>query len=264
MCPSKTREMEPLKNSPHAHALANRVAVITGGSSGIGRATAVAFAARGARVAVVARRADRLNDLVAQLDKLGCKSLACVADVSSPSEMRSVAQEVLDNLGRGDILVNNAGVMLSTAFANAESKDWEIMVRTNLIGPMECTAAFLPQLTNGGGDIVNISSVGGRKARPTTSIYNATKWGVNGWSEALRQELCQQNIRVIVIEPGAVKTELLDHFTDARIQDQSRRHFEEVGALSPEDVADCIAFAVSLDRRISLNEMLIRPTRQQY
>lgn len=245
--------------------MSNRVACVTGASSGIGRATAMALAQRGARVALVARRADRIEQVSAELGKFGADAVACAADIRDGSQMEAVAEKVKSRLGRTDLLVNSAGVMFNAEFIHAQRVHWESMISTNLFGPMECTAAFLPQLLDGGGDIVNVSSVAGRKARPTTSLYNATKWGLNGWSESLRQELVEKDVRVILVSPGAVKdTELLDDIPDTDIRERTRRHFDEIDALTPEDVAECITYAVSLDRRVSISEILIRPTRQQY
>lgn len=214
---------------------------------------------------LVARRAERLEELSRALEPEGGGCLVCPGDVADGPEMDALAQKAMDRFGRVDLLVNGAGIMFNAEFADAAPNDWRSMVRTNLLGPMECTAAFLPQLLDGGGDIVNVSSVAGRKARPTTSLYNATKWGLNGWSESLRQELSTRNVRVIVIEPGAVKdTEIIDGIRDDEIREETRRRFDDVDALEPRDVAECIAHAVSLNPRVSMNEILIRPTRQQY
>lgn len=245
--------------------LADRVAVVTGASSGIGRATAVSLAERGASLVLVARRAERLEELSRAIGGSSGGCLVCPGDVAEGSEMSAIAERAKDRFGRVDLLVNGAGLMSNAEFADAEPDDWRTMIRTNLVGAMECTAAFLPQLLDGGGDIVNVSSVAGRKARPATSLYNATKWGLNGWSESLRQELSTRNVRVIVIEPGAVKdTEIIDGIRDEEIKQETRQRFDDVGALEPRDVAECIAYAVSLDPRVSVNEILIRPTRQQY
>ena len=234
-----------------------RVAVITGASSGIGEATARAIAADGHRVALLARRADRIDALA---DELGNGAIAIEADVTDRDSIVAAAERVQQELGGADILVNNAGVMLTAPFTSAQREEHRRMVETNLLGAMTATEVFLDQLrANGGGDLVNVSSVTGRVAPAGFAAYAATKWGINGWSEALRVEL-QPDIRVIVIEPGATETELPDHITHA----DSKRFAK--GALDwsipPHDIADVIAFAVSRPQRVTLNEILVRPTVQ--
>jgi NADP-dependent 3-hydroxy acid dehydrogenase YdfG len=175
-----------------------RVAVITGASSGIGAATARALAADGYRVALLARRTDRIQALA---DELGNGAVAISADVTDRDSLVAAAQRVKDELGGADVLVNNAGIMLLGPFTSEQREDSRRMVETNLLGAMTATEVFLDQLKDGGGDLVNISSVAGRTARAGNAGYAATKWGMNGWSEALRQEL-QPDVRVIVVEPA--------------------------------------------------------------
>jgi NADP-dependent 3-hydroxy acid dehydrogenase YdfG len=159
------------------------------------------------------------------------------------------------------VLVNNAGVMLLARFSSDQKDEMRQMVETNLLGAITATEVFLDQLRDGGdGDLVNISSVAGRTAKPGSSVYNATKWGMNGWSEALRQELLP-DVRVVIIEPGAVATELTDHITDTGVKQATEQFYDEV-AITSEDVAEVIAFAVGRPRRVALNEILIRPTAQ--
>jgi NADP-dependent 3-hydroxy acid dehydrogenase YdfG len=235
----------------------DRVAVITGASSGIGAATARALVADGHRVALLARRADRIRGLA---DELGNGAIAIEADVTDRDSIVAAAELVLRELGGADILVNNAGVMLTAPFTSDQRQEHRRMVETNLLGAMTATEVFLDQLrANGGGDLVNISSVAGRVAPADFAAYAATKWGINGWSEALRVEL-QPDIRVIVIEPGAVATELSDHITHADSK-QAAKDFLDM-ALPPRDIADLIAFAVSRPQRVTLNEILVRPTAQ--
>ena len=186
-----------------------RVAVITGASSGIGEATARALAADGHRLALLARRADRIETLAKELDN---GSIAIEADVTDRGSITTAAERVKTELGGADILMNNAGVMLLAPFSSDQQAELRQMIEVNLLGAITATEVFLDQLRDGGGDLINISSVAGRGARPGNAGYAATKWGMNGWSEALRQEL-QPDIRVIVIEPGAVATELTDHIT---------------------------------------------------
>ena len=234
----------------------SRVAVITGASSGIGEATARALAADGHRLALLARRADRIEEVAAELGG----AVSIVADVTDRDSLVSAAERVQADLGGADILVNNAGVMLLGPFDSEHSDELRQMVEVNLLGAMTATEVFLDQLRDGGGDLVNISSVAGRTARAFGSGYNATKWGLNGWSEALRQELLP-DIRVMVIEPGAVGTELTDHITDSSVKEATEKFYGEV-AITAADIAEIIAFAVSRPRRVNLNEILVRPTAQ--
>ena len=234
-----------------------RVAVITGASSGIGEATARALAADGYRVALLARRADRIQSLA---DELGDGAIAIEADVTDRDSLVAAAQRVDDELGGADVLVNNAGVMLLAPFTSEQRAEQRQMVEVNLLGAMTATEVFLDQLRDGGGDLVNISSVAGRTARAGNAGYAATKWGLNGWSEALRQEL-QPDVRVIVIEPGAVATELTDHITHGETKEGIER-FYAATAIPADDIAEIIAFAVSRPHGVSLNEILIRPTGQ--
>jgi NADP-dependent 3-hydroxy acid dehydrogenase YdfG len=234
-----------------------RVAVITGASSGIGAATARALAADGHRVALLARRADRVQALA---DELGSAAIAIEGDVTDRDSMVAAAERVQGELGGCDILVNNAGVMLLAPFSSDQTAETRQMVETNLLGAMTATEVFLDQLRDGGGDLVNVSSVAGRKSRPGNSVYAATKFGLNGWSESLRQEL-QPDIRVIVVEPGAVATELTDHITDAGAKQAAEQMYKEL-AITADDIAEVIAFAVGRPQRVSLNEILVRPTAQ--
>jgi NADP-dependent 3-hydroxy acid dehydrogenase YdfG len=236
-----------------------RVAVISGASSGIGETTARALAADGYRLALLARRADRIEALAAEL---GEGAIAIVADVTDRDSLVAAAGRVQRELGGADVLVNNAGVMLLAPVSSDQRAEHREMVETNLLGAMTATEVFLDQLRDGGGDLVNISSVAGRKARPGNSVYAATKWGLNGWSEALRQEL-QPDVRVMVIEPGAVATELTDHITDANAKEAAEQMYAEL-AITAEDIAEVIAFAVGRPRRVTLNEILVRPTAQAF
>jgi NADP-dependent 3-hydroxy acid dehydrogenase YdfG len=237
-----------------------RVAVITGASSGIGEATARALAADGHRVALLARRMDRVEALA---NELGERAVAIQADVTDRDSILAAAQRVQAELGGADILVNNAGVMLLGPFSSELSTDYRRMIETNLLGAITTTEVFLDQLlADGRGDLVNLSSVAGRTARAGNAVYAATKWGMNGWSESLRQQL-QPDVRVIVIEPGAVATELTDHITDREAKAAAEQMYEAT-AIAPQDIAEIIAFAVSRPRSVSLNEILVRPTGQAF
>src|SRR6201999_2616768 len=192
---------------------------------------------------------------------LGEHAVAIQADVTDRDSIIAAAQRGEDELGGVDILVNNAGVMLLGPFSAELSDDYRRMIETNLLGAITTTEVFLDQLLAGGaGDLVNLSSVAGRTARPGNAVYAATKWGLNGWSESLRQQL-QPEVRVIVIEPGAVATELTDHITHAETKAAAEQMYEQT-SIRAEDIAQIVAFAVSRPRSVSLNEILIRPTAQ--
>jgi NADP-dependent 3-hydroxy acid dehydrogenase YdfG len=238
-----------------------QVAVITGASSGIGAATARALAGHGYNLALLARRVERIEALAAELgDSAIAIAIAIAADVTDRDSLVNAANRIQAELGGADILVNNAGVMLLAPFSSEQRHEIRQMVEVNLLGAMTATEVFLDQLRNGGGDLINISSVAGRTARAGNAGYAATKWGMNGWSEALRQEL-QPDIRVTVIEPGAVATELTDHITHPDAKDSAEQLYQQL-AITAEDVADVIAFAVTRPRRMTLNEILLRPTAQ--
>jgi NADP-dependent 3-hydroxy acid dehydrogenase YdfG len=238
-----------------------RVAVITGASSGIGAATARELVATGHRVALLARRADRLEALAAEL---GDGALAIEADVTDRDALAAAAERVRDELGGADILVNNAGVMLLGPFSAELREDYRRMIEVNLMGAITATEVFLDQLEDTGedgwGDLINISSVAGRRARPGNAVYAATKWGMGGWAEALRQEL-QPDVRVTLIEPGAVATELTDHITHAETKAATKDYVKDI-AITAQDIAEVVAFAVTRPRRMTLNEILVRPTPQ--
>jgi NADP-dependent 3-hydroxy acid dehydrogenase YdfG len=210
-----------------------RVAVITGASSGIGEATARALAADGHRLALLARRADRIQALA---DELGDGAIAIEADVTDRDSVVAAAERVQRELGGADILVNNAGVMLLAPFSSDQKAEIRQMVEVNLLGAMTATEVFLDQLRDGGGDLVNLSSVAGRTARPGNAGYAATKWGMNGWSESLRQEL-QPDIRVMVIEPGAVATELTDHITHGDTKQAVEQMYDQM-SITAADIAE--------------------------
>lgn len=243
-----------MSSTPHQ----GRVAVVTGASSGIGEATARALAAQGYRIALLARRVDRIDALAADLNN---GSTAMAADVTERDSMVAAADRVKAELGGADVLVNNAGVMLLGPFTADRHAELRQMIEVNLLGAMTATEVFLDQLRDSdSADLVNISSVAGRTARAGNAGYAATKWGINGWSEALRQEL-QPGIRVMVVEPGAVATELTDHITHPQSKQGSEQFYAQV-AIRAQDIADIIAFAITRPRNVSMNEILVRPTAQ--
>jgi NADP-dependent 3-hydroxy acid dehydrogenase YdfG len=245
--------------------LSGRVAVVTGASSGIGEATARALAAAGAVVALAGRREDRLEALAGRIDADGGRAVAVATDVSNEDQAGQLIRRANEELGGLDILVNNAGVMLLGPVSGADTAQWRRMIDVNLLGLLYCTHAALPLMTEGGGgDIVNVSSVAGRRATLGSAVYNLTKFGVNAFTEALRQEVVQAGIRVSVIEPGMVETELVDHNTDATVLEMVNRLREEIGEpLHAEDIAQAIVYTVSRPSHVALNEILVRPAGQQ-
>jgi clavulanate-9-aldehyde reductase len=242
--------------------LSGRVVAITGASSGIGEATALACVAAGASVALAARRADRIEALAGRIADEGGTAIAVPTDVADERQARAFVEQTYERLGRLDALVNNAGVMLLGAVTGADTEQWRRMIDANLYGVLYCSHAALPVMQQqGSGHIVNVSSVAGRIASAGSAVYNMTKWGVNGFSEGLRQEALHANIRVTIVEPGAVATELLGHNDDA-IQDMAAKRFEGVTPLQATDIADAIVYALAAPEHVAINELLIRPTRQ--
>jgi NADP-dependent 3-hydroxy acid dehydrogenase YdfG len=246
-----------------AQKLAGKVALVTGASSGIGEATALALAAEGAVVAISARREDRLQALVKRISDSGGKAYPLVADVAEEEQANEIVQKTKRELGRVDILVNNAGVMLLGRIEGANTEDWRRMININLLGLMYATHAVLPIMKQqNSGHIINVSSVAGRVARAGSGVYNASKFGVVAFSEALRQEVLKYHVRVTIIEPGAVDTELTQHITDADAKKAAQDMYKSVSALESEDIAAAILYAVTQPDRVDVNEILIRPTGQ--
>jgi NADP-dependent 3-hydroxy acid dehydrogenase YdfG len=241
--------------------LAGRVVAVTGASSGIGAATAAALSRAGATVALGARRRDRLDTLAEQLE--GPASVHEV-DVTDEAQARGFIESAAAEHGGLHVLVNNAGVMLLGAVSGADTAEWRRMLEVNLWGLLVCTHAALPHMTQGGGgDIVNVSSVAGRRADAGAAVYNMTKFGVHAFSEALRQETLHAGVRVTVVAPGFVETELQGHNTDPLVLKAMARSREEIGeVLMPEDVAEAVLHAVTRPAHVCLNEVVVRPTRQ--
>ncbi|PSP63465.1 oxidoreductase [Halobacteriales archaeon QH_8_64_26] len=243
--------------------LDDRVALVTGASSGIGEATAEALAAEGASLALAARREDELTDLADRLASEGVETLVVPTDVTDEGQVESMIETTTEELGRLDIIINNAGVMLLEPVIEADRANFRQMVEVNLLGLMNATHAALPIMEDQGtGHIVNISSVAGRQASASGSGYNATKFGVNGFTEALRQEVNNDGIRTTLIEPGIVDTELQDHIPDDDAQQSVEEWVEEMAPLTGEDIARSIRYAVTQPQHVSVNELLIRPTQQ--
>ena len=244
--------------------LEGKVAAVTGASSGIGEATALALAQAGAAVGLGARRAERLDGLVQRIEDAGGRAIALPVDVSDEAQARAFIEGVNEQLGGLDILVNNAGVMLLGPVLGAEVENWQRMVNVNVLGLLYCVHAALPIMQErGGGDIVNVSSVAGRRASAFAAVYNATKFGVHAFSEALRQEALHVGVRVTIVAPGFVETELLSHNQDF-VKDVAEQRKEKIGkVLDASDIADAIHYAVAQPPHVCLNEILVRPTKQQ-
>ncbi|GAB3599299.1 SDR family oxidoreductase [Microbacterium tumbae] len=233
-----------------------RVAVVTGASSGIGEATARALHEAGFKVALLARRSERIEAIAAEL---GDGAIGVAADVTDRDALVAASARVRATLGRVDTLVNNAGIMLLGPFSSERREDYRRMVEVNLLGAITATEVLLDQL-GGGGDIVNISSVAGRTARAGNGVYAATKWAINGWSESLRQELLP-HVRVTLIEPGVVATELPTHITHEETSATVNAMYAEA-TVTAEDVAEVIAFVVERPKHLAVNEVLLRPATQ--
>jgi NADP-dependent 3-hydroxy acid dehydrogenase YdfG len=251
-----------------ADALAGAVALVTGASSGIGAATARNLSGHGAAVAVVARRRERLDALAAEIAEAGGRALVVAADITDPERAAEVVDETLEQLGRLDVLVNSAGVMLLGTALHTTIEEWDRMVALNVRALLHITHAAVPYLIDAAvtsprrtADIVNVSSTAGRVARPASSVYNLTKFGLNGFTESLRQELVAERVRVSVVEPGTVDTELIDHVGE-ETRNAVRRQVNGIEALRAGDVADAIAYIVTKPRRVAVNEVLIRAADQ--
>jgi len=250
--------------------LEHTAALVTGASSGIGAATAKALAAEGASVALVARRADRLTELKNEIESAGGTALVVPANVTDAGQVGSAVQRTVEELGRLDTLVNNAGLMRMGSATEAALQDWDDMVTVNVQGVLYATRAALPHLidaaadsTRGVADLVTISSTGGWVARPGTAVYSLTKFGVNAFSEGIRQELLGKRVRVGLVSPGTVDTEIFTHLPDA-----SRESFERQTAgmvkLRASDIADAVLYMVTRDRRVAVNHMLVRAAEQTW
>ncbi len=243
--------------------LNGKVAVVTGASSGIGEATAEALAAEGATVVIAARREDRLDHLVEMINGNGGEALAVACDVTDEEEAHGLIQRAREEFGRVDILVNNAGVMQLSEIEKGLSDEWRTMFDVNVMGLLYVTEAAIQVMKEqASGHLVNISSLASRGTRPGLGVYSGTKTAVNAISEALRQELLEDNIRVTMVEPGAVETELPEHITDEEAREGISNLLSGLDPLQPEDIASAIIYCVIQPQRVSINEILIRPSRQ--
>src|SRR4051794_25565336 len=242
-----------------------KVVAITGASSGIGEATALACAAAGAKVALGARRSDRIEALAARIQADGGEAVAIETDVTDEASARAFVEGARDQLGGLHGLVNNAGVMLLGPVEGADTEHWRRMIEVNCLGLLYCTHAALPIMRDeGAGHVVNISSVAGRVASLGSAVYNMTKWGVGGFSEGLRQEALHANVRVTIIEPGFVETELQGHNEgNPIVMEAIDKMRDQMDPLQASDIADAITYALTRPQHVSINEVLIRPTKQQ-
>jgi NADP-dependent 3-hydroxy acid dehydrogenase YdfG len=254
--------------TPSVSALTDTVAIVTGASSGIGEATALALAGQGATVAIVARRADRLADLAGRIAASGPDPVVIVTDLTDPAAPPRMVDEVIAKAGRIDILVNNAGLMLLGPISGAPLEEWERMVDLNVSALLRCAHAALPHLLAAAqgeprnvADMVNISSVAGRTATAGAGVYNLTKWGVGAFSESLRQEVTGRYVRIGLVEPGATESELAGHNRPEVLEGLAQR-FAGVERMKASDIADGILYMVTRPRHVAVNEMLIRPTNQ--
>jgi NADP-dependent 3-hydroxy acid dehydrogenase YdfG len=242
--------------------LSDSVVAVTGASSGIGEATALACARAGASVSLAARRVERIDELAKQIEGLGGRALAVQTDVGEEPQAAEFIARTASELGKIDVLVNNAGVMLLGPIAGAPTDEWRRMIHANVYGVLYCTHAALPLMAaQKSGHIVNVSSVAGRFARAGSGVYNLTKFGVGAFSESLRQEAVGYGVRVTVIEPGAVATELPGH-NRQEVLEQMAKAFEGVTPLTSEDIANAVLYAISQPSNVAVNEVLVRPSGQ--
>ena len=244
-----------------AGALDKKVALVTGASSGIGEATAFALARAGATVAVSARRADRLVDLVKRIELAGGKALALPGDMTVEQEALKAVEDTVAKLGRIDILINSAGVMQAGGIEGCDLDEYRRVIDINLLATVyTCSAAVKHMRAQGSGDIITISSLAGRKGGPMTNAYSASKHAVNSMTDAMRQELGGHNIRVCTLMPGATTTEVAEGISNPAWRDAIRTHVSKEGAVSPASVGDTIVFILSLPRNANISEITIRPT----
>ncbi|MCB9469476.1 MAG: SDR family NAD(P)-dependent oxidoreductase [Candidatus Obscuribacterales bacterium] len=243
--------------------LQDKVAIVTGASSGIGEATALKLAGAGMKTALLARREERIAKLANSIKEQGGEAVAIKTDMGSEEEITAAVEKVLSSWGQVDVLVNNAGVMYLGPIDGASTSEWKKMVEVNLLGLMYATHKVLPSMIEKrSGHIINVSSVSGRVTSNRSAVYSATKFGVGAFSEGLRQEVFKNNIRVTIVEPGAVLTELSDHVTHSESREKLKSWVAGMEALSSDDIANSILYAVSQPTNVSVNEILIRPTEQ--
>lgn len=243
--------------------LNGKTIVITGASSGMGEAAARHLAAQGAQVVLGARRAGRLDALVAEIAAIGGKATAVTTDVTSRADVQRLVDTAVKTYGRIDVLINNAGIMPLSPLERLKIDEWDQMIDVNLKGVLYGIAAVLPYMKDQkSGHIINLASVAGHKLFAGSAVYSATKFAVRALSEGLRQEVKPYNIRTTIISPGAVKTELLDHISEQDVQKANQDYVGQVG-VPAETFANLVAFAISQPEDVDINEILFRPTAQE-
>jgi len=241
--------------------LAGRIALVTGASSGIGEGIALALAGAGATVAVSARRKQRLASLAQRIEAAGGKALVLAGDMTVEAEAIKAVEDTVAQLGRIDILINSAGVMQAGGIENCDLDEYRRVFDINLFATLYCCRAAVPHmLAQGGGDIVNISSLAGRKGGPMTSAYSASKHAVNSLSDGMRQELGDRNIRVSILMPGATTSEVADNISNPEWRNAIRAHVSKEGAVLPAEIGATVVFMLSLPRRVNISEISVRPT----
>ncbi|MDD1649313.1 MAG: SDR family NAD(P)-dependent oxidoreductase [Methylococcaceae bacterium] len=241
--------------------LEGKIALVTGASSGIGEGIAIALASAGAIVAVSARRIDRLEALVKRIEAAGGKALALPGDMTVEAEAIKAVEDTVARLGRIDILINSAGIMQAGGIENCDLEEYRRVVDINLFATLYCCkAAVAHMLAQGGGDIVNISSLAGRKGGPMTSAYSASKHAVNSMTDGMRQELGDRTIRVSVLMPGATTTEVAENISNPQWRTAIRAHVSKEGAVLPAEIGETVVFMLSLPRRVNISEISVRPT----
>jgi NADP-dependent 3-hydroxy acid dehydrogenase YdfG len=244
-----------------AGSLAGKVALVTGASSGIGEAAALALAAAGAKVAVSGRRKERLDSLVQRIEAAGGAGLALPGDVSVEADATKSVADTIAAFGRIDILINSAGVNEAGGIESLPIEQWRRVIDINLMGTIyTCRAAFPHMKGQGGGDVVNISSTAGRRSGWRFASYSTSKFGLTGFTEALRQEGGPAGIRVSIVEPGATATEIASSITDPQWREMIQQHTHKDGAMAPDDIVDAIMLVVQLPRRANVTRILIQPT----
>jgi len=241
--------------------LDGKVALVTGASSGLGEAIALGLADAGAKVALCARRADRLAGLVARIREAGGDAAAFPGDVSVEADAAGAVARTVAQFGRLDILVNSAGIIQAGSARNANLEEWRRVMDVNFFGIVHaCKAALEPMLAQGSGDIINISSTSGRRTAKLFGAYSPSKFAVNAYSESLRQDVGAAGIRVCVVEPGATESECAENISDPEWRRKMRDHVTKPGAVKAQDIADAVLFVLGLHRRANVSEILLRPT----